>query len=89
MSDSRTPTGLRRDHLRSDAVVESVERPWLDLLSASGAVAVRDALLVRGVPACQAAGMAIWLADQQQRRRAVTAGTALKYRRTLRDIGAP
>lgn len=74
--------------LRSDAL-QDVERPWVDRLRDAGIVAVRDELVARGISPSSAAGIALWLSDQAQRRRLASETTVRGYRATLRELGCP
>lgn len=78
----------RQRSVRSD-IVTDVERPWIDLVVDHGVVAARDLFLEAGIPASQAAGMALWLADQASRRRHVSESTANTYRHVLRELTPP
>lgn len=74
--------------LRSDAITE-VEAPWVELVERHGIIAARDLLVVRGVSPATAAGIALWLSDQAERRRLVDRRTGTRYRSTLRELGCP
>ncbi|MDA8290455.1 MAG: hypothetical protein M0Z33_02070 [Actinomycetota bacterium] len=72
--------------MRTDAITD-VERPWVELVERVGERTVRDELLVRGVTAAKAAGIAMWLGDQLDRRRNCDEATAWRYRRVLEGLG--
>jgi hypothetical protein len=74
--------------MRSDGLTP-LEEPWVKFVETEGIVAVRDALIERGISASTAAGAALWLHDQASRRRLVTRPTATRYRRELAYAGPP
>ncbi len=71
--------------MRSD-LLRDTERPWVELVESAGVVAVRDRLLMSGVPASQAAGVALWLSAHASRRREVSDEGARRYRRLLESL---
>ena len=74
--------------MRSDGVTE-IEKPWMELVEERGPVAARDELVSRGFTVAQAAGIAMWLSDQIERRRLSGHSTAVRYRRQLRSVSPP
>lgn len=74
--------------MRSDGVTE-IEQPWMELAQERGPVAARDELISRGFTVAQAAGIAMWLSDQIERRRLVGDDTARRYRHLLEDVTPP
>lgn len=80
--------GERVRALRSDFVTD-VERPWMELLRTDGVITVRDLLLEMDLSPQVAAGLAVWLSDQVERRRLLNGETIWRYRKILRDIGPP
>lgn len=74
--------------MRADGVTD-VERPWVELVEDRGIIAARDELVARGVGASKAAAMAVWLADQAERRRVVHANIGSGYRAELGRVGSP
>lgn len=74
--------------IRADAITD-VERPWIEALEQAGVVAVRDELVAQGVTAATAAGVALFLSDQADRRRVSSKVTAYRYRQLLGDLEPP
>lgn len=65
------------------------ERPWLEAVEQVGVIGVRDLLLESGLSPAKAAGIAIWLDDQANRRRHIDGATATRYRHLLAALEPP
>ena len=73
--------------IRADAITS--ERPWVEYSSTVGVVGARDRLVELGVSSAQAAGIALWLADQAARRRFTCRSRVAVYRRVLESLPLP